>query len=178
MSLPVRTALERHLRPPPPRAACRRLARTRPPLRGRGVRASAAAGPAPGPALDGPAVAKDGPALPGDPRLVGSPEMPAYDEELTQATLEAAPGNLTEDSTLTETLVTFGFTLAIGVLLVVTAGVAYLSFRDFLDRQEQDRGRKALERDLRERAGAKWSDEEAPPEKRPSERANFKGFGD
>ena len=65
-----------------------------------------------------------------------------------------------------------------GVLLVVTAGVAYLSFRDFLDRQEQDRGRKALERDLRERAGAKWSDEEAPPEKRPSERANFKGFGD
>ena len=41
-----------------------------------------------------------------------------------------------------------------------------------------ERGRKALERDLRERAGAKWSDEEAPPEKRPSERANFKGFGD
>ena len=103
--------------------------------------ALASPGPAPGPSLDLPVTA-DTPALPGDPRLVGSPlAEDSYDDQLTLEALRAAPGNITEDSTLQETIVSFGFTLAIGILLVVTLGVGYLSVRDFLDKQEQEKGR-------------------------------------
>ena len=138
--------------------------------------ALASPGPAPGPSLDLPVTA-DTPALPGDPRLVGSPlAEDSYDDQLTLEALRAAPGNITEDSTLQETIVSFGFTLAIGILLVVTLGVGYLSVRDFLDKQEQEKGRKALEREMRERA-LKAGDQPLDT-KRPSERGDFRGFGE